>query len=119
MGCLSESYVSGSVGVQSSGGADPTLYSKKFLPIGYGNGGLPLRFQYPLGEGNVTILKLYFTSDPMDLKWLEQATPFADDPQDQRGMRKNEEAWRLLNASTPIVFTKTFTIVANIGRARH
>jgi len=115
LGSLSASIVSGAVGVQSTGGADPNLYAMKFLPIGYGNGGeTPLGFKYPGGKVNVTILKMYFTTHPMDLKWLEQATPFTvlpGDPQDERGLSTREEIWRALNASNPTVFTKSFTIV--------
>ena len=83
----------------------------KPLPIGYGNGGeTPFMPQYPLTQANVTILKFYFMTSPMDLKWLEQGSPFVD-PGEERGFFTSEETWKELNATSSLVFTSCFTIV--------
>ncbi|KAF8530915.1 caspase domain-containing protein [Gautieria morchelliformis] len=67
---------SGAIGVDVKGNADPYLPQGKSLTIGYGNGGgLPFSWDPPKGV-NVTFLKLYFTTMPMELGWLEQESPF-------------------------------------------
>ena len=48
--------------------------------IGYGNdGGLPLCYELPRGiDVDVGFLKVYFTTKPIDLRYLEQESPFND-----------------------------------------
>ena len=106
-----DSRTSGSIGVHSNGDADPTLYAKKFLPYGYGSGGAaPLHFQPCAGNINVTILKFYFTTSPVDLKWVEQPTPFDEHRGNEDFLSSSAVSKMLLCAPEDIGFTKSLKI---------
>ena len=60
--------------------ADPSLVSKGSLTIGFGAGGSqPQTFYLPDGlDVDVTYLKVFLTSEPVDLSYVEQVSPFQD-----------------------------------------
>lgn len=103
------SWYNSPIGVGSKGDADPPLPSKRYMPIGYGDGGVvPFMFDPPRNGATVTFLKLYFTTIPMDLRWLEQASPFT--AEETRGMKRQEEIKRCLATGEPNGATILFPI---------
>lgn len=79
------------------------------MPIGYGNGGvLPFQFAAPVGT-TVTFMKLYITTMPMDLGWLQQTSPF--DSGLPRGLLSKAEVSKHLTAPEPDGATILFAII--------
>ena len=66
-------------------------------------------FDPPANGVNVTILKLYFTSIPMDFGWLEQESPFLKAK--RRGARRLEQVKQFMTSQVHLGATTLFTVV--------
>lgn len=66
-------------------------------------------FDPPKAGINVTILKLYFTTMPMDIGWLEQESPFSKYA--YRGVTPKEQIKQFMTSPDSLGGTTLFTIV--------
>ena len=74
---------------------DPPLKPKGSLPIGYGAGGSP-PFEYFLQEGqsvDVGFMKLFLTTEYVDLSNVSQISPFERDRKMERKKIKSQPIW--------------------------
>lgn len=93
-----------------NGSADALLLKGKHLTIGYGSSGSdPFMFNAPKDGGNVTILKLYLTTMPLDLGWLQQESPFSDNV--ARSHKSRNEVQKLATSVNPRGATTLVRIV--------
>jgi hypothetical protein len=106
---LSALHFSGAIGVNVKGNADPELPREKLLAIGYGDtGATPFCWDTPKGV-NVTFLKLYFTTVPMDFGWLEQESPF--EPFSVRATKSLKKINEIITAQEANGATALLTVV--------